>query len=84
MSDVVVTAALFVEILKHARWGQLVQWSSEPPLHTVLSFGKYRGKTYAEIAQSDPDYMLWVRDKSDLGEAAKFSAGHWLNQREAA
>lgn len=84
MSDVLVTAAIFVELLAKARWSQLVQWSNEPPLHAVLSFGKYRGKRYAEVAQSDPDYLFWVRDKSELDEGTKFSASHALQQREAA
>lgn len=84
MGDVIVTAAIFVELLKHARWSQLALWSAEPALHTVLSFGKYRGKTYAEIAQNDPDYLSWVVAKSDLDEGAKFSSSYWLGQGKAA
>jgi DNA polymerase III epsilon subunit-like protein len=32
--DVVVTAAIFEELIKKARWSELVQWSTEPALHT--------------------------------------------------
>lgn len=85
LSDVIVTAAIFVELLKHARWSQLALWSAEPALHTILSFGKYRGKRYDEIAASDPDYLKWIITKSELDEGAKFSSSYWLGQkREAA
>ncbi len=52
--DVVVTAAIFEELIKKTRWSELVQWSTEPPLHTRFHFGKYRGQRYADIAVSDP------------------------------
>jgi len=28
-------------------------------LHTGFSFGKHKGKTIAEVAQSDPSYLNW-------------------------
>lgn len=84
LSDAIVTAAIFVELLKHARWSQLALWSNEPALHTVLGFGKYRGQRYDEVARTDARYLEWVRDKSELDEAAKHSAGYWLEQRQAA
>jgi exodeoxyribonuclease X len=67
-SDVIITAAVFEELIKHAHWSELVQWSAEPALHTRLHFGKYRGKRYAEIAASDPDYLHWIVEKSELEE----------------
>ena len=39
----IVTSALFEQILKLAKWSDLVQWSAEPALLTVLGFGKHRG-----------------------------------------
>ena len=42
--DVVVTAAIFEELIKMARWTELVQWSGEPALYTKFHFGKYRGE----------------------------------------
>jgi exodeoxyribonuclease X len=77
-SDVIITAAVFEELIKHARWSELVQWSTEPALHTRFHFGKYRGKRYAEIAASDPDYLRWIIEKSELEEGIKHSARHWL------
>jgi hypothetical protein len=74
------TAAIFEELIKHARWSELVQWSAEPPLHTRFHFGKYRGHRYDEIAASDPDYLQWIVEKSELEEGIKHSARHWLGQ----
>ena len=52
--DVIVTAAIFEELIKHARWSELVQWSAEPALYTRFHFGKYRGRRYDEIAAQRP------------------------------
>ena len=52
--DVIVTASIFEELIKHARWSELVQWSREPALYTKFHFGKYRGRRYDAIAASDP------------------------------
>ena len=79
--DVVVTAAIFEELIKKARWSELVQWSSEPALHTKFQFGKYRGRRYDAIAASDPDYLRWIIEKSELEEGIKYSARHWLAAR---
>ena len=76
--DVVVTAAIFDELIKKARWSDLVQWSGEPALYTKFHFGKYRGRRYDDIAASDPDYLRWIIEKSELQEGIKHSAGYWL------
>jgi exodeoxyribonuclease X len=76
--DVVVTAAIFEELIKKARWSDLVQWSGEPALHTKFHFGKYRGRRYDEIAASDPDYLRWIIEKSELEAGIKHSARYWL------
>jgi exodeoxyribonuclease X len=69
--DVVVTAAIFEELIKKARWSELVQWSTEPALHTRFHFGKYRGQRYTDIAASDPEYLQWIVEKSELEEGIK-------------
>jgi exodeoxyribonuclease X len=76
--DVVVTAAIFEELLVRARWSQLVRWSDEPALHTRIHFGKYRGKRYEDIAAKDPSYLEWIIEKSELEEGIKHSARFWL------
>lgn len=77
--DVIVTAAIFEELIKRARWSELVQWSAEPALYTRFHFGKYRGRRYAEIAASDTDYLVWIAEKSELEAGIKHSARYWLN-----
>ena len=74
------TAAIFEELIKKARWSELVQWSAEPALHTRFHFGKYRGQRYADIAASDPEYLQWIVEKSELEEGIKYSARHSLAQ----
>jgi exodeoxyribonuclease X len=77
--DVVVTAAILEELIKKARWSELVQWSAEPALYTKFHFGKYRGQRYDAIAASDPDYLRWIVEKSELEDGIKHSARHWLS-----
>jgi exodeoxyribonuclease X len=79
LSDVIVTAAIFVEMLKHAKWGELVQWSEEPALLTVFGFGKHRGERFDAVPE---DYLRWiVEGTNELREEIKFSARHWLQRR---
>jgi exodeoxyribonuclease X len=47
-------------------------------LHTKFHFGKYRGRRYDEIAASDPDYLRWIIEKSELEAGIKHSARYWL------
>lgn len=76
LSDVIVTSAILQELLKQAKWGDLVQWSGEPALLTVFGFGKYRGQRFD---QAPRDYLEWIADgQNDLREDVKFSARHWL------
>jgi exodeoxyribonuclease X len=76
--DVIVTAAIFEELIKHARWSELMQWSAEPALYTRFHFGKYRGRSYADVAATDADYLQWIIEKSELEAAIKHSARYWL------
>jgi exodeoxyribonuclease X len=76
-SDVPITAAILEELMKQVRWGQLVEWSFEPPLHTRLHFGRHRGERYDAVPV---DYLEWIL-ASDLNASVKHSAQHWLKQR---
>lgn len=44
-----------VDILK-----KMIELSKMPVLLTALTFGKYRGKTFKEIAEIDEDYLSWL------------------------
>lgn len=80
LSDTIVTAAIFVELMKHASWAQMVEWSSQPALLTRFGFGKHRGAKFADVPE---DYLRWIIDKSDLDAGVKFSARHELDRRRA-
>ena len=80
--DVIVTAAIFEELIKRARWSELVRWSAEPALYTRFHFGKYRGKRYAEVAGNDAEYLRWIIEKSELEAGIKHSAKYWLSAAE--
>lgn len=82
MSDVIVTGALFFDLSKTVSFADMVAWTKEPMLFTTFNFGKYKGKSYAEIATSDSDYMRWIIDKSEMSDDVKYSARHWLGSRK--
>jgi exodeoxyribonuclease X len=79
VSDALITAAILEELMKQVRWGQLVEWSFEPPLHTRLYFGRHRGERYDAVPV---DYLEWILN-SDLKNDVKHSARYWLQQRAA-
>ena len=78
LSDAIVTSAIFEQILKQAKWSDLVQWSAEPALLTVLGFGKHRRQRFD---QAPRDYLEWIADgQNDLREDVRFSARHWVRR----
>lgn len=81
LSDCYVTGCIFLALTQRAKFADLLAWSAEPALHTVLHFGKHRGKRFDAV---DRDYLHWIAEKSDLDEGVKFSARHWLQQKAAA
>jgi exodeoxyribonuclease X len=81
LSDAIVTAAVFFELTKQARWPELVQWSYEPALLTYLRFGMHRGERFDAAPE---DYLRWIVEGShDLSEDVRFSARYWLARRSA-
>lgn len=81
LSDCYVTGAIFVDMIRKARWGDMVRWSAEPALHTKLTFGKHRGERYDAVPA---DYLDWIISQPEMDEDKKFSASHWLKLRSAA
>ena len=79
LSDAIVTAAVFREITTHATWPELVRWSSEPALLSVLRFGKHRGERFDAVPE---DYLRWiVEGQNELRGEVKASARYWLDRR---
>jgi hypothetical protein len=64
--------------LRGTHQARLERTRAEPALHTRFHFAKYRGKRYAEIAASDPDYLRSFVEKSELEGRIKHSARYWL------
>jgi len=80
LADTICTATIFAEITLRASWKEMLAWSAEPALHTVLTFGKHKGLRYDAAPR---DYLMWLADKSEMDEGTKHSARHWLKQRAA-
>jgi exodeoxyribonuclease X len=81
LSDSIVTAGVFVELTKRAKWSDVVQWSAEPALYTRLPMGKHRGQRFDEVPE---DYLRWiVEGRNELREEIKTSAAYWLEKRTA-
>lgn len=81
LSDVLVTSAILEKLMAETAWVNLVAWSQEPALYTRFSFGKYRGQRFDAV---DVGYLDWILRQQDMDEGVKFSAAHWLRQRESA
>jgi exodeoxyribonuclease X len=77
LDDCLVTAAIFQEIVKLAKWADIVRWSGEPPLLTRFNFGKHFGQRWDEV---DPAYLRWIQDKMVDNKVAQFNAAYWLDQ----
>lgn len=56
--------------------------TQQPALLHSLKFGKYRGKTFEEIARLDSGYLKWLAGTADIDEDVRYTAEHWL-QAEA-
>ena len=79
LDDCIVTAAIFLEITKRAKWPDILRWSSEPALQTRFTWGKHRGERWDAVPE---DYLRWILDKLVDDKSAQFSAAYWLDQRK--
>lgn len=78
--DAYVTAHLLAAILETGTPVEdLVKWSKGFPLLPRIKFGKHRGMKFSD---APTDYLVWLRDKSDMGADIKANARHWLKQRQ--
>ncbi|WP_269586333.1 3'-5' exonuclease [Roseibium sp. Sym1] len=78
--DSYVCAHLLLKILDTGvSFEDLVTWSMEPALHTMINFGKkHKGEKWLDVPA---DYLEWIRDKSDLDEETKWNAKYWLAEK---
>ena len=55
--------------------------TGRPGLLTTFSFGKYRGKPVAEVAQNDPGYLRWLNNNlSNMSPELRLTLKHWLGE----
>lgn len=73
--DILVTREIFQSLLTQKSINELWQISNNPVLLEVVSFGKHKGKRWAEV---DRGYLRWVTLQNDMNEDAKFTAAHHL------
>lgn len=80
LSDCYVTAAVFARLMQLASFAQMLEWSEEPPLHSMLTFGKHKGLRYDDPGVPH-SYLRWMIAQDDMSEGQKFSANYWLAKR---
>jgi exodeoxyribonuclease X len=73
LPDAYVTAFILRELLKTARVEDLIAWTEEPALPPRIPFGRYRGRSWADVPQN---YLAWIIERSDLGEDIRFTAAY--------
>jgi exodeoxyribonuclease X len=79
--DAYVTTCLLRELLAHATYRQLVQWSTEPALQYRCQIGKkWRGFPWEEV---DDGYLEWILEPNrNFDEDVRFTARHELERRK--
>lgn len=80
LPDAYVTAHILLKMLEFVSIDDMVKVSKKPAFQTYLRFGKHKGERYDA---APVDYLMWLRDKSDMGEDVKYSATRWLKKRNA-
>ena len=80
LPDAYVTAHIFQKLLELRPVERLIEISKEPGFLPRMNFGKYRGKSFKEVAQTDRGYLTWIVDKSDMDSDVKFTANWWLRR----
>lgn len=79
--DAYVTAHILLQMIQHASFAQMIEWSSGPSLLPRVNFGKHRGQAWSDLPG---DYLSWLVNKSDMDADTKFTAKHWLDQKRKA
>ena len=45
--------------------GRFLKYMGDPEKADIINFGKYKDRTYREIAQEDPEYLKWLLSVTD-------------------
>ena len=78
--DCYVTAAVLIEINRHARFtiAQMREITARPLLLTTMRFGKYKGLPFEEFAAKDQKYIRWGVESLTDDEDVNFTFRHYL------
>lgn len=59
----------------------MIQWSTEPALLHAVAFGKYKGRTWEEVARDDLGYLFWLQ-KQDCDEDLRHTIEYWTRRHQ--
>lgn len=80
LPDAIVTAYILISLLEAGTAiPDMQKWSRGHALLPKVTFGKHRGSKWCDLPI---DYLLWIRDKSDMDAGVKANAKYWLKQHE--
>ncbi|MGU9981536.1 exonuclease domain-containing protein [Phreatobacter sp. HK31-P] len=80
LHDGIVTAVLLKHMLQDGYDVEtLIAWSAEPAVYPTITFGKHRNSGWD---QPPKDYLIWLRDRSDMEPDVKWNADRELQRRE--
>jgi exodeoxyribonuclease X len=82
LGDVIVLYLLAEYLQKEHSINELTELSNKPLLLKTISFGKYKGQTFEDIAKSDRQYLKWLLDsesqKDDKNSDMITTINHYL------
>lgn len=80
--DCYVTAALLIHINSVGRYtiGEMREITNAPSLLHSFHYGKHKGKTYAEVADTDVGYFRWLLTRDDLSEDEQFTVMYYMEK----
>lgn len=77
--DAYLCGILLIALLKHQTVETLLTWSGEPPLFTIVDFGKHRGTLLTEV---DGGYLDWLANKEHtMGDDWRWNAKREIQRR---
>lgn len=95
LGDILVLEALFNYLQKHVKekfnysadeevLNKLIELTNQPVLMEVINFGKYKGKTFEEVASIDKSYLQWLfgsetqKPETEQNVELVYTLKHWL------
>jgi exodeoxyribonuclease X len=61
---------------------RMIDWSLVPSLIKTINFGKHKGKTFADLAALERDYLKWLLQQPELDEDLIYSINFYLNEQK--